>query len=79
MKKEWRTKIDCRKDGDALNPLRLIDQILDERGIDDYAEFVNPNDDCFIPFENMYGIDNAAKIVSDVIENDGRIYVFADT
>lgn len=74
MKKEWNIKIDGRD----MDPLEIIDALMESRGIKDYESFLTPHEDSMIPFEEMSGLEAGCEIVLDTIENGGRFVVFFD-
>lgn len=56
----------------------IINAILEDRGVDNVNELLNPDEDCLIPFEEMKNIDVAANIILQNIENDGSFFVHFD-
>ena len=74
MKKNWNIKIDGR----GLDEAEIIDALLESRGIKDVDKFLNPSEEDMIPFEDLIGIEKAAKIVMDGIENGSYFIVHWD-
>lgn len=74
MQKKWNVKFDCR----GMETNEIIDVILEDRGVEDLAALLYPQEDCLIPFEEMKNISRAAKIILDGIENNKRFLVYAD-
>ena len=65
MEKKWVVKYDCR----GMETSEIIDTILADRGVEDMAALLYPNEDCLIPFEEMKNIKRAASIITKNIEN----------
>lgn len=74
MEKKWTVKRDCR----GLTTNEIIDAILEDRGIENVKELLDPDDSYLIPFEEMKNIDVAANIILKNIENDGSFFVHFD-
>ena len=75
MEKKWVVKYDCR----GMETSEIIDTILSDRGVEDMAALLYPNEDCLIPFEEMKNIKRAASIITKNIENGGSFFVHFDT
>lgn len=75
MEKKWVVKYDCR----GMETSEIIDTILADRGVEDMAALLYPNEDCLIPFEEMKNIKRAASIITKNIENGGSFFVHFDT
>lgn len=75
MQKIWNAKIDGRD----MDQSEIIDAILENRGVDNIYEFLNPSADELIPFEKLKNIDRAADIIIDTIDNDGTFLIYYDT
>ncbi len=74
MKKNWNIKIDGRE----LNESEIIDALLESRGIKDVDKFLQPSEEDMLPFENLIGIEKAAKIVMDGVDNETYFLVHFD-
>jgi single-stranded-DNA-specific exonuclease len=75
VEKKWVVKYDCR----GMETSEIIDTILADRGVEDMAALLYPNEDCLIPFEEMKNIKRAASIITKNIENGGSFFVHFDT
>ena len=76
MIKELVANIDGREFADNTD---IIDVIMQERGIDDLAEFLNPTADALIPYEKLKNIDKAWYKLSVALDNGKSVLVIADT
>lgn len=56
----------------------IIDAVLYERGIDDIMGFIRPNEEDLIPFEKLKGVEEAAQIIIDAIDNDETFMIYFD-
>lgn len=74
MQKKLTAKIDCRDMEDS----EIIEVILNDREIDDLAEFLHPSDDAMIPFEDLKNIDKAYTIIDDGIMMGEKFCVIWD-
>ena len=74
MEKKWSYKIDCRN----MDPTEIISAILDDRGIDDYSDFINPGEEYLLPFEDLRNIEFGAEIILNGIKNKNRFLVWKD-
>ena len=74
MEKKWNVKYDCR----GMTTSEIIDVILKDRGVEDLNTLLFPDESCLIPFDKMNGIDKAAKVILDGIENDKKFLVYGD-
>ena len=74
MEKKWNVKYDCR----GMTTNEIIDTILNDRGVEDVNALLFPDESCLIPFEKMKGIDEAAEIIIDGIENNKKFLVYGD-
>ena len=70
----WNVKIDGRD----MNEVEIIDALLESRGIKDVKKFLQPSEEDMIPFECLVGIETAAKIVIDGIDNGAHFIVHWD-
>lgn len=75
MRKILQSKIDGRKMDDS----EIIESILSNRGIDDIVSFLHPVEDDMIDFKELKGIDEAAKILLDAIDNNKTILIYYDS
>lgn len=76
MRKELVANIDGREFADNTD---IIDVIMQERGINDLAEFLNPTADALIPYEKLKNIDKAWYKLSVALDNGKSVLVIADT
>ena len=76
MIKELVANIDGREFADNTD---IIDVIMQERGIDDIAEFLNPTADALIPYEKLKNIDKAWYKLSITLDNGKSVLIIADT
>lgn len=65
-------------DGREMDNDQIIDAILESRNIDNLADFLNPKESDLIPFEEMVGIEEAAQIINNTVDNNGKFLVFFD-
>ena len=56
----------------------IIEKVFEGRNIHDVEHFLNPTHDDMLPFESLYRIDEAAKIVIDGIKNRKKFMVYYD-
>lgn len=75
MKKILQAKIDGRKMEDDL---KIIDAILEERGIQDLDGFLHPTEDDLIPFEKMKGLNEAYQMIDDAITMGEKFLIHED-
>lgn len=75
MIKQLTAKIDGRQMEDDFE---IIDAVLYERGIDDIVGFIRPNEEDLIPFEKLKGVEEAAQIIIDAIDNDETFLIYYD-
>lgn len=76
MQKVLTAKLDGRQMKDNFE---IIDAILDARGIEDVGSFLHPTEDDLIPFEQLKGVEEAAQIIIDAIDNDGTFMIYFDS
>lgn len=74
MEKKWNVKYDCR----GMTTSEIIDTILSDRGVEDINALLFPDESCLIPFEKMKGVNEAAEIILDGIENNKKFLVYGD-
>lgn len=74
MEKKWNIKYDCR----GMTTSEIVDAILSDRGVEDVNALLFPDENCLIPFEKMKGINEAAEIILNGIENNKRFRVYGD-
>ena len=74
MKKKWESVIDGRD----MDNGEIISAICESRGIDDLTEFLNPNEECLIPYDKFINIDKAREIVENGIDNNLNLCVLSD-
>ena len=72
---KWNIKIDGRR----LTANQIIEEIFENRGIDDIDGFLHPTEKDLVPFSKMKNIDLAAEKLLYWINNDGRILVYYDS
>lgn len=60
------------------NDLEIIDAILENRDIDNIAEFLHPTEEAMIPFDEMLGLQEAYQLVDDAITMGEKIVIHAD-
>jgi single-stranded-DNA-specific exonuclease len=75
MIKQLTAKIDGRQMEDDFE---IIEAILDSRGIDDVTSFLRPTEEDLIPFEELKGVEEAAQIIIDAIDNDETFMIYFD-
>ena len=75
MKKKLNVKNDCS----GMFSEEIIETILESRGVKDPEHFLNPTAKDILPYEAMYKITDAAKIVCDGISNGKKFYVNIDS
>lgn len=75
MKKEINIKADLR----GLYNQEIIEAILENRGIKDVESFLNPTEDWILPYNAMFRIDEAAKIVFDGLTNGKQFFINIDS
>lgn len=61
-----------------MHEAEIINALLESRGIENYDKFLTPTEDSMIPFEEMIGLENGARIVLDTLNNDGKFIVHFD-
>ena len=74
MKKEWSAIIDGRD----KNNDEIIESILENRGIDNLNDFLNPSVDNLISFEKMKNINQAWYKLSIALDNNKSILIYSD-
>lgn len=74
MQQDWKYKIDCRE----MDDVEIISAILDDRGISDYTDFIEPEEKYLLPFEDLKNIDFGAQIILNGIENNSKFAVWKD-
>lgn len=75
MSNKWNIKIDGRR----MTANQIIEEIFENRGIDDIDGFLHPTDKDMIPFEKLKNIDLAAERLLYWLDNDGKILVYFDS
>ena len=57
----------------------LVKIILASRGVDDTEKFLNPSIKEYMPNPSvLMGIDDAARIVADAVQNNDKIAIYGD-
>lgn len=56
----------------------IIEAILDARGIEDISSFLRPEEDDMVPIEKLKGIEEAAQIIIDAIDNNEMFMIYFD-
>lgn len=74
MKKKWESIIDGRD----MDNGEIISAICEARGIDDLTEFLNPNEECLIPYDKFINIDRAREIVENGIDDNLNFCILSD-
>lgn len=75
MKKILTAKIDGRNMEDDFE---IIDAILESRNIEDIGSFLRPSEEDLIPFEELKGVEEAAQVIIDAIDNDETFLIYFD-
>ena len=75
MKKEFVANVDGRNFDFNED---IIEAILEERKIDNLAEFLNPTNDFLLPYEFLKNIDKAWYTLSVALDNGKSILICAD-
>ena len=75
MQKVLTAKIDGRQMEDDFE---IIDAILESRGIEDVGSFLRPSEEDLIPFEQLKGVEEAAQIIIDAIDNNETFMIYFD-
>ena len=75
MEKILTAKIDGRHMEDDFE---IIDAILESRGIENVGTFLKPTEEDLIPFEEMYGLEEAYRLIEDAITMGEKFLVLAD-
>ena len=76
MEKVLTAKIDGRNMEDDFE---IIDAILESRGIEDIGSFLRPIEEDLIPFEQLKGVEEAAQVIIDAIDNDETFMIYFDS
>lgn len=75
MKKELNVINDCR----GLFTQKIIESIMQSRGVEDTEKFLNPTlDEYMIPFEDLKNIDKAADIFINGLKEGDLFGIYAD-
>lgn len=75
MEKVLTARIDGRQMEDDFE---IIDAILEARNIEDVGSFLRPSEEDLIPFEELNGVEEAAQVIIDAIDNDETFMVYYD-
>lgn len=75
MRKNYKVLNDCRD----LDGYEVLDIILQERGIEDVDEFLNPTEDNLLPLDSFKRIHEAYERVNKAIQDNENIMILADT
>lgn len=65
-------------DGKGMDDSEIIDAILESRGIEDVGAFLRPSEEDLIPFEELKGVEEAANVIIDAIDNDETFLIYFD-
>ena len=76
MIKQLTARIDGRNMDDDFE---IIDAILEARGIEDVGAFLRPSEEDLIPFEQLKGVEEAAQVIIDAIDNDETFMIYFDS
>ena len=68
----------AKLDGRGMDDSDIIDAILESRGIEDVGTFLKPTEDDLIPFEKLKGVEEAANVIIDAIDNDETFLIYFD-
>ncbi len=66
-------------DSFGMYPEEMIDKILEQRGVKDKEHFLNPTEDDLLPCDELYRIDDAAKIVLEGIRDNKKFFINVDS
>ena len=66
-------------DGRGLYEEEIIEQILQNRGIDNPEHFFNPTQNDMFPYDSMENIEKASYLVTHALNINRRIHVMFDT
>ena len=75
MEKILTAKIDGRQMEDDFE---IIEAILDSRGIEDVDSFLHPTEDDMVPIEKLKGVEEAAQVIIDAIDNNETFMIYFD-
>ena len=75
MEKILTAKIDGRNMEDDFE---IIDAILESRNIEDIGSFLRPSEEDLIPFEKLKGVEEAAQVIIDAIDNNETFMIYYD-
>lgn len=75
MIKQLTAKLDGRKMKDDFE---IIDAVLESRGIDDVGSFLKPTEEDLVPFEELKGVEDAAQVIIDAIDNYETFLIYYD-
>ena len=75
MNKVLRANCDCRQ----MNHNEIINEIFENRNIENIQKFLNPKIDGLLPFDHLSNIDEAFCIINDGITEEKSFLVYADT
>ena len=75
MKKIARIKNNCS----GMFNEEIIQTIMDSRGVKDVEHFLNPTADDILPYDAMYRIEEAGKIICDGIRDGKKFFVNIDS
>lgn len=75
MIKQLTAKLDGRQMEDDFE---IIEAILDSRNIEDVGSFLRPTEEDLVPFEQLKGVEEAAQVIIDAIDNDETFMIYFD-
>ena len=75
MIKQLTAKIDGRQMEDDFE---IIEAILDSRGIEDVGSFLRPTEEDLVPFDQLKGVEEAAQVIIDAIDNNETFMIYFD-
>ena len=64
--------------GVGMDDSEILDAILESRGIEDVGSFLRPGEEDLSPFEKLKGIEEAANVIIDAIDNDETFLIYFD-
>lgn len=71
-------QLTAKIDGREMEDFEIIEAVLDARNIDDVAAFLKPTEDDLVPFERLKGVEEAAQIIIDAIDNNETFMIYFD-
>lgn len=68
----------AKVNGIGMDDTEILDAILDSRGIEDVGAFLKPTEEDLVPFEEMHGLEEAAQVIIDAIDNNETFLIYFD-